>query len=158
MNREILLFAKEIKEIYENDPWYGRNAKKLLEEVDEQIAYEKPSGQHSIIEIIWHMINWKEFAISRIRKNEKDLHYYETNDWRVLDHNDKALWQQGLHRLYQTQNELVELIQQQKDELLSQPVAERNYDFRKLLNGIADHDVYHLGQIAYINKLLKQKS
>ena len=158
MNREILLIAEQLKEIYEGNPWYGKNAKKLLEEVNEHDAYKKLSGQHSILELVFHMIIWKEFVISRIRKDEKELHYFETNDWRELDHNDKMLWQQGLQNLYQIQNELVELIQQQKDELLSENVPKKSYDFRKLLNGISDHDIYHLGQIAYINKQLKIKS
>jgi hypothetical protein len=51
---------------------------------------------------------------------------------------------------------LIEIIQQQKDDILSQQVRDRNYDFRKLLYGIKEHDIYHLGQIAYIKKLLQR--
>ena len=156
MNNEILVIAKQIKEAYEGDPWYGKSTKKLLSEVDEQIVFEKSSGQHSILELLWHMITWKEFTISRLRTdNTLDLNYFEKQDWRELDHSDKALWKQGLEKFHQTHNELVAIIQQQKDELLSQTVDERKYDFRKLLYGIIEHDIYHLGQIAYIKKLLQ---
>jgi len=49
----------------------------------------------------------------------------------------------------------VEVLQQQQDSLLIERVPERDYNFRKLLYGIVQHDIYHLGQIAYITKLLK---
>jgi uncharacterized damage-inducible protein DinB len=155
MNSEVMFLAEQLKDAFEGDPWFGKNAKALLGEVAEEIAFEKPNGQHSILELVWHMITWREFTISRFKKNAtKDLHYFESNDWRELDHSNKSLWRQGLQRLYQTESELLEIMQAQKDKLLDQNVEERNYSFRKLLNGIVQHDIYHLGQIAYIKKLL----
>jgi uncharacterized damage-inducible protein DinB len=158
MNKEILYIAEQIKETYEGDPWFGRNAKVLLAEVNEGAAFKKPNGQHSIVELVWHMITWREFTISRFKKEAaKDLHYFETHDWRELDHNNKRLWPEGLQRLKETQKELLKIVKAQTDELLDQNVEERKYNFRKLLNGILQHDIYHLGQIAYIKKLLEAK-
>ena len=157
MNTEILLIIEQLKEAFEGDPWFGRNAKALLAEVNEQIAFEKPNGQHSILDLVWHMVTWREFTISRLKRDEeKDIHYFETNDWRVLDHNDKTLWQQGLQRLRETQVELIELLRTQTDDVLNKIVADRQYHFRNLLYGIVQHDIYHLGQIAYITKLLRK--
>jgi uncharacterized damage-inducible protein DinB len=157
MNKEILAIANQLKDAYEGDPWWGRNAGALLGEVDERIAVEKPSGQHSILELVWHMINWKEFVISRLHEIDgKDLHYFETNDWRHLDHAHKSLWHQGVERLRYLHNELINLLEQQGDDLLDQPVAERDYTYRKLFNGILQHDIYHLGQIAYIVKVVRK--
>jgi hypothetical protein len=157
MNSEILLIAEGIKDVYEGQPWFGKNLKQLVNEIDERIVFEKPNGQHSIVELLWHMITWKEFTSSRLRNDTaKPIQYFEEYDWRRLDHSDKTLWQQGLQQLSKIHNELVEVIQQQKDDLLSQKVHERNYGFRKLLNGIKEHDIYHSGQIAYIKKLLQQ--
>lgn len=159
MNREILLLAEQIKDAYEGDPWFGRSTKDLLSEVDEKTALERPSGQHSILELVWHMITWKEFVVSRLRNDEsRDMKYFESMDWRELDHADRSLWKKGLTHLQKTHNELVELVQQQKDDILPQRVNGRNYDFRKLLYGILEHDIYHMGQIAYVYKLLKEKA
>ena len=157
MNREVLLIAEQIKDAYEGNPWYGRNMKQLLSEIGETIAFEKPAGQHSILELLWHMIAWKEFIISRLRTdNDKPLHYFEERDWMQLDHSDKKLWKEGLKKFHELHTELVDIIWQQKDELLAQKVSERNYDFRKLLHGIVEHDIYHIGQVAYIVKMLKK--
>lgn len=156
MNKEILAIVDQLKDSYQGDPWWGRNANTLLGEVDEKFAVEKPSGQHSILELVWHMINWKEFAISRLHEIDgKDLHYFESNDWRHLDHAHKSLWHQGVERLHYVHNELINLLEQQTDELLDKNVAERGYTYRKLFNGILQHDIYHLGQIAYIVKMVR---
>lgn len=158
MNQEILLLAERMKDAWEGDPWYGRNTRTLLSEIDETIAFQQPSGQHSILELVWHMCTWKEFVISRIREDNKfPLKYFETADWRQLDHTNKALWKQGMQQLEQLQSEMVNLVLIQKDELLEKMVAERNYTFRKLLNGIIEHDVYHAGQVAYVKKLIVKK-
>jgi uncharacterized damage-inducible protein DinB len=157
MNTEILRLAEEMKEAYEGNPWFGRNAKQLLAEVDEAMAFEKLASQHSIVELVWHMVTWKAFAINRLRKDtSKPLQAFEAEDWRNLDHNDKSLWPQGLQLLRQTHNELVEVVQQQKDEILVEKVAERDYTYRKLLNGVLQHDIYHLGQIALLKKVLEK--
>ena len=98
---------------------------------------------------------WKEFTISRIRPdNKKPLEYFDKNDWQVLDHTDKKLWKKGLENHLELHKELLYFLGQQKDELLSQTVSEKKYDFRKLLHGAIEHDIYHLGQIAYVKKLI----
>jgi uncharacterized damage-inducible protein DinB len=135
VNREILLIAEQLKDVYDGEPWFGRSVHDLLKETDEAIVFEKPGTQHSILELLWHMITWKEFTISRLRNDDdKSLQFIESNDWRILDHFDKNLWQQGLQHFANLHNELIEIIQQQKDDILSQKVSGKTYDFRKLLS------------------------
>jgi uncharacterized damage-inducible protein DinB len=157
MNKEIQYLVSQLQESYNGDPWFGRNAEKLLGEVTETLAFQKPNGQHSIAELVWHMVNWREFVISRFKKDEtKDLHYFEANDWRQLDHLDRSLWQHGLQKLNETQELLINILQDQTDSILDKTVEERTYNYRNLLNGIVQHDIYHLGQIAYLVKFLNQ--
>ena len=159
MNQEIHQIIEKMRDVYEGNPWFGRSVKELLNEVDEAKAFEKPAGQHSMLELLWHMNIWKEFIISRLRPDNKNkLDYFDKNDWQILDHNDKKLWKQGMDRYHELHKELLYFLGQQKDELLSQKVSEKKYDFRKLLLGAIEHDIYHLGQIAYINKLLAASS
>ena len=155
MNREILLIAEQIKDAYAGDPWFGRSVRELLHEVPEEQAFEHLNGQHSIVELLWHMITWKQFVLSRLRKDDTHkLHYYEALDWRQIDPADRKAWKEGLELFDQLHRELVDVIQQQTDDLLPLRVPERLYDYRKLLYGILEHDVYHIGQIAYIVKVL----
>ena len=157
-SKEILFIIEQMKDAYEGDPWFGRNIKSLLADVEEQNTFEKLSNQHSILDLVWHMITWREFAIDRLQqKPQMQLKYFEQNDWRKLDYSNKTLWQQVLEHLQKTQDELIQLLKKQKDEILDKTVAERNYNFRKLLHGIIQHDIYHLGQVAYIQKIFSAK-
>jgi len=45
-------------------------------------------------------------------------------------------------------------IKDKDDEFLSENVEFRKYNFQVLLNGLIQHDIYHIGQIAYVKKLL----
>ena len=158
MQNEINLLIEQLNDSYEGDPWFGRNVKALLSEVDEETAFVKLNGQHSILELLWHMCTWREFTINRLHpSSDVDLHHFEKMDWRELDHSNRALWSEGLARLDETQSELLALLQQQEDAILGQNVRERNYPYRKLLTGIIQHDIYHLGQIAFITKAIKSR-
>lgn len=156
MKNEIDLLQDQLKETWEGDPWFGRSGKALLGEIDESIAFTKLNNQHSIIELVWHMVNWKAFAVNRLQTNStEDLHYFETQDWQELDHNNPLLWQEGLQKLDEAQAALQNVLQHLDDATLEQNVRERDYNNRKLINGIIQHDIYHLGQIAFIAKTLR---
>jgi uncharacterized damage-inducible protein DinB len=157
MQKEIAVIIGQLKEAYEGEPWFGRNLKTLLSEVDEEAAVKRLNSQHSILELLYHMIVWREFTISRLTTSEKDISYFEENDWQQLDHTDQSLWKKGLQKLDKTQAELIRLLQEQDDSILTRTVSERKYDFRKLLYGIIQHDIYHLGQIAFITKAIKSR-
>lgn len=105
MRKEIDLLTEQLKDAYKGNPWFGRNAKLLLGEVDEQTAIVKLNGQHSILELVWHMCNWREFAISFLKSSsDLDLHHFEELDWRELDHSNHSSWQEGLQKLDETQH------------------------------------------------------
>ena len=154
MNNELKMYAAQLNENFSGEPWFGRNIQAILKEINEDIASQKPNGQHSILELLYHMINWRLFTINRLEKSTATVKSFEENDWQVLDHHDKSLWQKGIEQLNDTQQRLLNLINTMKDEDLQSPVHERDYENRTLINGIIQHDIYHLGQIAYIKKML----
>ena len=154
MNNELKMYAAQLNENFSGEPWFGRNIQVNLKEINEDIASQKPNGQHSILELLYHMINWRLFTINRLEKSSATVKSFEENDWQVLDHHDKSLWQKGIEQLNDTQQRLLNLINTMKDEDLQSPVHERDYENRTLINGIIQHDIYHLGQIAYIKKML----
>jgi uncharacterized damage-inducible protein DinB len=65
-------------------------------------------------------------------------------------------WQAATDLLKSSQNDLVETIKKFPEERLGEivPEGEYKYTFYTLIHGIIQHDVYHLGQIGYIKKLL----
>ena len=158
MNLELAYIIDQLNETYSGSPWYGSNITQLLSAVDDSITSERPNNQHSLLELLWHVITWREFTIAALNKSDAEtIEQIRAKDWRELDQFDKTIWQQGLQRLQQTQDELLHIVQQQNDELLNQ-IAFRDFTFRTLLNGIIQHDIYHIGQVAYVTKFLRSKS
>ena len=157
MNKEIQHIISLLKATYEGDPWHGRSIKSLLSEVDAEMGLKMPSkNSHSIAELVYHMVTWRDFTISRLRPEEgKDTAYFEKIDWRKLDVKNTATWQQGVVLLEESQQRLLTLLEEYNDSILPEPVDERKYNFRTLLYGVVNHDIYHAGQIAYAWKLLK---
>ena len=155
MNKEIQYIAKQLQTSYDGEPWFGRAMKKILAEIDPAMSLQKPNEQHSILELLYHIINWREFTISRLQAgNDKTVQYFDEHDWKQLDHSDTSLWKKGLQLLEDSQELLLTLLANLPEDILNNQVADREYNYRFLLNGIIQHDIYHLGQIAYVKKLL----
>ncbi len=78
MNKEILFIAEQLKDAYQGEPWFGRSMKELLNEVNKETAFKKIASQHSILELLWHTITWREFTLSNLEKiKTKSLQYFE---------------------------------------------------------------------------------
>ena len=157
MNTEILKIIALLQDSYNGDPWFGRSVKSLLSDVKEDVVFEKPNEQHSILELLWHMILWREFVLNSFNGDRKSAEYFEENDWRDLDHSEVRLWEQGLQRLDLIQTQLIEILLLQDDFILDTTVPGKRYNFKKMLYGIIAHDIYHVAQIAYVSKMLQNK-
>ena len=82
-----------------------------------------------------------------------DMATFEDIDWREIDPAIHG-WEEGLSAFIATHQELIARLHTLDDRFLDDKVDFRNYNFRFLLNGLIQHNIYHLGQIAYLNKLL----
>jgi uncharacterized damage-inducible protein DinB len=157
MNKEIQIISKTLQDTLEGEPWFGRSVYSLLDEVNPSIVYYKANDKsHSLADLLYHMITWGEFTQKRLEKDTNlDLAYFETQDWRTIDP-EKHTWNKGLAEFKQIQQEISQLLNKGDDRLLDETVDYRTYNFRYLLNGYIQHNIYHAGQIAYLNKMLQK--
>lgn len=155
MNKEIQSIIRRIENVNSGEPWFGRAVYILLEEVDVKKIYTKSNKtDHSIIELLYHMITWADFTLKRIEKDKiNDLAAAEELDWRTI--NPKVhTWQKGLREFKTIHKKIIALLKKKDDAFLNEIVDYRKYDFRYLINGMIEHTIYHIGQIAYLNKIL----
>ena len=155
MNKEIQTIISSLQNVLNEHPWYGKSVYDLLGEVDESHVYIKPGNNgHSLIDLLYHMLTWAAFTQERIEKEPiKDMAAFDATDWRQIDpalHN----WEKGLTALKTAHQAIIDQLQTKEDAFLEEKVDYRKYNFRYLLNGLVQHNIYHLGQIAYVNKLL----
>jgi hypothetical protein len=156
MNKEILSLVKRIENVNNGQPWFGRAVFSILGEADETKVAVKPNGtEHSMIELLYHMITWAGFTLKRIEKDETmDMAAFEKMDWRVIDP-QLHTWKKGLAELRKIHSRIISHLKKKEDSFLKEIVDYRQYNFRFLINGLIEHNIYHLGQIAYLAKMLK---
>jgi len=155
MNKEIQSIITNLERVNTGEPWYGRAVYEILDEIDPTIVYKKPNKQHSLADLLYHMITWADFALHRIKGDkEKDMAAFEQLDWREIDPKVHT-WTSGIEQFKAIHTEIVQLLQEKDDTFLKEIVDYRQYNFRFLLNGFIQHNIYHIGQIAYVKKLLE---
>jgi hypothetical protein len=156
MNKEIQSIIRNLEITLGGTPWYGRPVYVLLEEIDTKIVYTKPNmHSHSLIELLYHMITWAEFTLKRLEgAREPDMAAFEELDWREIDPK-KHTWKKGLTSFKSIHKKILQLLKKKDDAFLKEIVDYRNYNVRFLINGMIQHNIYHIGQIAYLKKLLE---
>lgn len=155
MNKEIRSIIRNLQNTLNGEPWFGRGVYPILEEVDVSKVYTRPGNSgHSLIELLYHMITWADFTLKRIQKDKKnDLAAAEKMDWREI--NPKIhTWKKGLTEFKAIHKKIIVLLKKKDDAFLKEKVDYRKYNYRFLLNGLIQHNIYHLGQVAYLKKLL----
>lgn len=155
MNKEVQSISRNIQNILNGEPWFGRPVFAVLTEIDPAIVYKKPNANsHSLAELLYHMITWAEFCLRQTEKADKKLiEEIESRDWRNIDPSVHT-WKKGLEELKTIHEQIIGLLESKEDEWLKEKVHFRNFNYRSMLNGLIQHDIYHLGQIAYVKKLL----
>lgn len=159
-NSEIKSIIFQLEVIYNGQPWYGDSIADTLKNISAADAVAEPAeGIHSILQIMEHMISWKKLIIEKLHYNKDfDIKVNSKDDWKDNTAFSESSWQQLQENFLDVHNELLKELEKKDDAFLQEQVPGRNYTFNFMLRGIAEHDVYHLGQIRLIMKLLsKQK-
>ncbi len=153
--REIQRLLKNIEAVYSGKPWHGDNLLSYLNKLDAIKASIRPAKlSHNIAEILLHMQAWQRFVVEHLNGNT-DYEVWDTDlNWVSVQTLTDAQWQNILNDYQSAQQELLSTIQQKAQAMLNEKVGSRPYNFRVLLHGIIQHDVYHLGQISILCKLI----
>ena len=155
MNKKIEHYVSAFENLYEGEPWFGRSMMSILKEVSPSRAYSKSSEQrHSIFEVLQHMLAWRELFVARLHGDTTaTIEINSALDWPSLPTSKNAEnWNRLLTRLSENQEALVKALKKQSDEQLGQTFANSNATLETHLEGNLQHDIYHLGQIAVLNK------
>ncbi len=153
-NKEVQSIITNLERVLTGQPWYGEAVMPMLRKIHPAVVYINPKNSHAAIEILYHMITWAEFTLSRVQKKQNyDLKTAEEMDWRIIDPKVHT-WVKALDEFEQLHKQLIAELQTKDDTFLSEMVDYREYNFRFLLNGLIQHNIYHLGQIAFLKNLL----
>ncbi len=155
MNKELLSIINNLENTLSGEPWFGRAVYNLLDEIDEATVSTKTKDtDHSLIELLWHMNTWAEFTLANLENRSADeLKVIEENDWRNIDPK-KHSWKKGMEELKSIHKKIVQILSEKEDIFLKEIVPNRKFNYRFMLNGLIQHNIYHAGQVAYLKKIL----
>ncbi len=149
-------YIKNFTQTYEKGAWFGDTYLEQLADVTEKEAFTPPmKGVHTIAELIAHVIYWRSPLIKRL-KGDKDYvgSVEDPRNWPSLDELKAKGWKKLLNEFADSQKQLVSLLRDVKPEFFKgdyKPGAPWDY----VAEGIVQHDIYHLGQLALVKKMIR---
>ena len=147
-----------IDDAYNQAAWHGPNLRGSLRGLTpRQAAWRPKAGWHNIWEIVVHAAYWKYTVRRRLIGEKRGSFSLPGSNWfaRPMDGTEKA-WRADVALLEEEHQRLRETVSSFPSENLDRPAPGSKTVARRLIAGIAFHDVYHAGQIQLIKKLAKK--
>lgn len=127
----------QLEATHDEQNWFVPVSKAVAGLTAEQAVWKDGKGNHSIAELVSHLIFW----------NESNLAKYENPpafDTFVMT-SDEASWDAAVRRLNDVLTGLVRVVESADDEQIA--------SWSSTIANISTHNAYHTGQIVYIRKL-----
>jgi uncharacterized damage-inducible protein DinB len=148
---EPALIAEQLRRAFEGDAWHGPAVLELLEDIDAATAAAKPLPDvHSIWELVLHIAVWDGVACRRLA-GEKCQPEGNAN-FPLVPKPTEAAWRKTVAHAKRAHDVLVKTVAALPDSRLRERVPGKRYDFYFMLHGVAQHALYHAGQIAILKK------
>jgi uncharacterized damage-inducible protein DinB len=148
---------RQLNEIQEGSLWFDQCFKEKIGQLSEDEAFIRPISQiHSVAEHISHIIEWRKECILRFEGKRTDL-MNSPEDWKDNHTLRNIGWNNLKNLFFESTVTLIKILENEDDSFLEKIFLDTDYNFHYLIEGIIQHDLYHLGQIGITIKLLKQK-
>jgi hypothetical protein len=149
-----------LDEAYKRAAWHGPNLRGSIRGVTAHEASWRPkAGRHNIWEIAVHAAYWKYTVRRRLLGEKRGSFSLQGSNWflRPVERSEQA-WRADVAILDGEHQRLRDAVSALQPEFLERPARGSKTLVRRLIAGIALHDVYHAGQIQLIKKLLRAGS
>ena len=149
------LIADQLHRAFYGTAWHGPALMELLDEVDAETAAAKPLDDvHTIWELVLHIAAWDGAGLKRLAGKKCQLKA-KANFPPVVDRSEVS-WRAAIVGAKHTHDELIRIVAGLSDKRLRDQVPGKRYDFYHMLHGIAQHELYHAGQIAILKKAARR--
>lgn len=149
------LMLKGLVQLYGGGGWYGDSYQDKLKDVTDVNAFKRPLDEtHSIAEILSHCTYWRTSGIKRLQ-GDFAIKYSmkDPENWQSLEVLQERGWKNLLALFQRSQIELVDQFLRTPEEALQQEFHP-GHILLHLIEGIIQHDIYHLGQIGLVKKMI----
>jgi uncharacterized damage-inducible protein DinB len=149
---EAARIADQLRRAFEGDAWHGPALLELLAEVDAATAASHPLPDvHSIWELVLHVAAWDE-AVNRRIVVGKAVQLHDAENFPPVKDKSRAAWKKAVAHLKKAHAALIKTVAALPDRRLRERVPGKKYDNGFMLHGVTQHELYHAGQIAILQK------
>lgn len=147
-NAELDLLLEIIEHGYQRQSWHGTNLRGSVRGLEPPVALWRPApGRHNIYELVLHTAYWKYAVKRRITGEKRGSFPLKGSNWfRAPGSLSAAEWREATALLQQEHERMIEAIEANPRVALQR---------RKMVYGIAAHDLYHAGQIQLLKRLAR---
>jgi uncharacterized damage-inducible protein DinB len=150
----------QLDRAFDGDPWCGPSLLSVLDGVTaEQATRRIPGLAHSIWDIVLHISGWQGVVAGRIMG--EPIAEPPEGDWPKADDSSDSAWRQASETLRATHDCLVAALDSLDESCLDQKIGDSRdptmgsgMTIYANLHGIAQHAMYHAGQIVLLKKLV----
>lgn len=146
--------ADQLRRAFDGDAWHGDSVLEILNGVTAAQAAARPIAHaHSIWELVLHIAAWDGAVLRRLGGVAMEL--AEAENFPPMKDTSEAAWRKALADVRRVHEELVSAVSVLPDSRLSEMVPGKqgaHYTFYYMLHGVAQHELYHAGQIALLKK------
>ena len=150
IDRIVSLYEK----LYDGEPWIDVSILSVLESITaRQAAKRNLKNCNSIWEIVNHIIEWRLNVLQRLQGfviQTPDNNYFEAIEVKT----DKD-WADTLKKFEDTQTQWLEFLKEFKPSLFETEYPTNKMTYYEHIQGVLQHDAYHLGQIVLLAKNLE---
>lgn len=152
------LLLRLIDEGYEKRTWHGPNLRGSLRGISaEQAAWRVAAERHNIWEIVVHAAYWKYTVRRRLLGEKRGSFALKGSNWFARSDSVTAkAWKNDLHLLDECHRSMREAIAAIPESKLNIKPPNSKYTNAAVIYGIANHDIYHAGQIQLLKRLMKK--
>ncbi len=155
---EIERLADQLQRAFYADAWCGLSLLEALHGVDAARAAARPLAQaHNIWEIVAHLSGWKRTVQQRLEG--RLVRTPEEGDWPQVTDTSEEGWRETLAQLKARHDALLAVVRGLEDARLADLLVTEasretggGVSCYVTLHGIAQHDLYHGGQISLLRK------
>lgn len=157
-NKLIQNIIRQLQDVQDQENWLDENFKNKIDKIPEEQAFKRPVPElHSVAELISHLLVWRKESIRKLKGEAAKLTMDSPENRQTNDELKKMGWSKLKSEFYESQEELIRLIENKPDGFLEKTYWD-GYKFKYLIEGLIHHDLYHLGQLGITIKFLNLKN
>lgn len=153
---QIALLLALLDQSYDKKAWHGRNLRGAIRRLSAAEAAWRPHPQrYNIAEHVLHAAYWK-YAIRRRLLGEKRGGFpLKGSNWFIVPESlSEETWRGYLTLLDEQHRALRQAVAEFPEARLYHPSPGSRWVAAEMIYGIASHDLYHVGQIQLLKRLL----